>query len=98
MECIGSERSMDLCPFNGWGDHDCSHSEDAGAVCQGKLVGDEGRGGERREERRGEGKGRGEGRGKREERGGKGKGERREGKREMIVTIIRVFSMGYIYM
>ena len=69
VECIGSERSIDLCPFNGWGDHECSHSEDAGAVCQGKHVGDEVRGKER-----------GEGRG---ERRGKGRGERRvEGRKE----------------
>ena len=38
VECMGTERSMDLCPFNGWGDHDCSHSEDAGVVCQGEGV------------------------------------------------------------
>lgn len=34
VNCTGSERSLALCPFRGFGHHDCSHSEDAGVACQ----------------------------------------------------------------
>ena len=37
VECIGLESFLDLCPSRGWGDHNCRHSEDAGAVCEGEL-------------------------------------------------------------
>lgn len=34
VNCTGRERSLALCPFRGFGHHDCSHSEDAGVACQ----------------------------------------------------------------
>ena len=37
VACTGLESSLDLCPSNGWGDHNCGHYEDAGAVCEGEL-------------------------------------------------------------
>ena len=36
--CTGSEQSLDRCPFNGWGSHNCVHFEDAGAVCEGTFM------------------------------------------------------------
>ena len=42
VECMGTERGLDLCPFNGWGEHNCAHSEDAGVVCQGECAKREG--------------------------------------------------------
>ncbi|KAL5493193.1 hypothetical protein EMCRGX_G014334 [Ephydatia muelleri] len=32
--CVGSESSLDQCPFNGWGIHNCVHAKDAGVVCR----------------------------------------------------------------
>ena len=37
VACTGLESSLDLCPSSGWGDHDCWHFKDAGAVCEGEL-------------------------------------------------------------
>ncbi|XP_078597495.1 scavenger receptor cysteine-rich domain-containing protein DMBT1-like isoform X1 [Branchiostoma floridae x Branchiostoma japonicum] len=34
LACGGSETNVEYCRHNGWGSHNCGHSEDAGAVCQ----------------------------------------------------------------
>lgn len=33
VECIGTESRLEDCPAAKWGVSDCSHGEDAGAVC-----------------------------------------------------------------
>ena len=33
LACSGRETSVTDCTFNGWGKHDCEHSEDAGVSC-----------------------------------------------------------------
>ena len=37
VSCAGSEDSIENCPHNGWGSHNCGHNEDAGVVCLSKL-------------------------------------------------------------
>lgn len=37
LHCFGQEKALDLCFFRGWGRHDCSHREDAGAVCSDSM-------------------------------------------------------------
>uniref|UniRef100_A0A8D2IWS0 Neurotrypsin n=1 Tax=Varanus komodoensis TaxID=61221 RepID=A0A8D2IWS0_VARKO len=33
VQCSGNELSLDQCEKNGWGEHNCDHTEDAGSVC-----------------------------------------------------------------
>lgn len=33
LMCYGEESELSQCYFRGWGNHDCSHYEDAGVVC-----------------------------------------------------------------
>ena len=37
VRCRGEENSLDQCDFNGWGQHNCYHGEDAGVVCVGMF-------------------------------------------------------------
>ena len=33
LNCVGTELSIENCSHNGWGNHDCYHTEDAGVSC-----------------------------------------------------------------
>ena len=34
IRCIGTESHIGNCPHNGWGSHNCGHSEDVGIRCE----------------------------------------------------------------
>uniref|UniRef100_A0A671FSS4 Soluble scavenger receptor cysteine-rich domain-containing protein SSC5D n=1 Tax=Rhinolophus ferrumequinum TaxID=59479 RepID=A0A671FSS4_RHIFE len=39
LRCRGNETALRFCPSRPWGQHDCHHREDAGAVCDGGAQG-----------------------------------------------------------
>ncbi|XP_053380060.1 deleted in malignant brain tumors 1 protein-like [Mercenaria mercenaria] len=38
VECVGTESNIANCPFKGWAENDCDHSEDAGVNCNDTTV------------------------------------------------------------
>jgi len=39
VDCVGGEKRVWLCPFNGWGEHNCEHKDDVGIACHPPLTG-----------------------------------------------------------
>ena len=39
VNCEGNEENLEDCNRNDWGDHDCTHSEDAGVICSSTFNG-----------------------------------------------------------
>ena len=39
LACFGNETSLGRCAHNGWGSHDCTHSQDAGVICDKGTIG-----------------------------------------------------------
>ncbi|CAI5790767.1 deleted in malignant brain tumors 1 protein-like [Podarcis lilfordi] len=38
VRCSGTESELSQCPASNWGEHDCTHEEDAGVVCSGMTL------------------------------------------------------------
>ena len=39
VQCVGTEANLGLCKFNGYGNNNCQHTEDAGVRCHaGRIV------------------------------------------------------------
>ena len=38
VQCVGNEASITYCQHNGWGNHDCTHSEDVSVSCGAGIV------------------------------------------------------------
>ena len=38
VQCQGNESNIADCTFPGWADNNCGHYEDAGVVCQCKII------------------------------------------------------------
>ena len=37
VNCTGQETSLEVCPYNGWGVHNCEYGEGAGVICEGNC-------------------------------------------------------------
>ena len=38
VHCVGDEASLADCMYRGWGEHDCTHHEDAGVKCNARRL------------------------------------------------------------
>ena len=38
VNCTGQETSLEECPYNGWGVHNCGYGESAGVICEGNCT------------------------------------------------------------